>query len=168
MKPIEPSVGAPLVLPAAAPQAASCSRAQAALVRLSSRTPPGPTRRADQASPAASSARSLEATAAAAVLVGIVTIIMHYVEIEFGPAHLILGYLVPTCLIAFRYGSRPATLTAIAGTFAAAFFLYAPIFSFYVAKPLDIAELGLVLVLAIATTQFIGAISEEPTETLSR
>lgn len=112
--------------------------------------------------------RILEAVAAAAMLIGIVTLIMRFVEISFGPAHLVLGYLIPTCLIAFRYGSWPASVTAIAGTVCAAFFLYAPVFSLYVAKPLDMVELGLFLVLAIAATQFIAAISEQPRENLSR
>lgn len=113
-----------------------------------------------------SAARNLEAAGAAAILIAIVTLLVRFIEAEFAPAHLVLGYLLPTCLIAFRYGSRPAMLTAIAGTICAAFFLYSPLFSFYVAKPLDMAELGLVFVLAIAMTQFIAAISE-PDENIS-
>jgi K+-sensing histidine kinase KdpD len=104
--------------------------------------------------------RNVEVVGAAAILIGIVTLAVRFVEAEFASPHLVLGYLIPTCLIALRYGSRPAMLTAIAGTICAAFFLYSPVFSFYVAKPLDLAELGLVFVLAIATSQFIAAISE--------
>ena len=43
--------------------------------------------------------------------------------------HLIFFYLLPTAFIAILYGSVVSMLCAIAATFAAAFFLYDPIFS---------------------------------------
>ena len=112
--------------------------------------------------------RNFEPIGVSVAFIAIATIIIRSIDIAFGPEHLILGYLIPTSLIAFRYGSRPAMIGAIASTICAAFFLYAPIFSLYVTKSLDLAEMGLFLVLAIATTQFIAPISDRPRRNISR
>src|SRR5215469_4174708 len=66
--------------------------------------------------------------------------------------HLIFFYLLPTAFIAILYGSVVSMLCAIAATFAAAFFLYDPIFSFYVSNPRDVGEL-----MFFAGTALIGA-----------
>ena len=58
-----------------------------------------------------------------------------------GPQHLVFFYLLPIALVATLYGSLLATLYGIAATFCAAFFLYDPFYSFYVATPLDVGEL---------------------------
>ena len=63
--------------------------------------------------------------------------------------HLIFIYFVPTALIAIRYGSVPAMCVTIASTFAAAYFFYAPRFSFKVESPLDLFELTLFSLLGI-------------------
>ena len=66
--------------------------------------------------------------------------------------HLVFFYLLPTAFIAILYGSVVSMLCAIAATFAAAFFLYDPIFSFYVSSPREVGEL-----IFFAGTALIGA-----------
>jgi K+-sensing histidine kinase KdpD len=66
--------------------------------------------------------------------------------------HLVFFYLLPTAFVAILYGSVVSMLCAIAATFAAAFFLYDPIFSFYVSSPREVGELIL-----FAGTALIGA-----------
>lgn len=66
-----------------------------------------------------------------------------------GPQHLVFFYLLPTALVAALYGSLPAMLCAIAATMCAAYFLYDPLYSFYVAKPLEVGELGCFTALAM-------------------
>jgi len=61
-------------------------------------------------------------------------------------------YLLPTAFVAILYGSVVSMLFAVAATFAAAFFLYDPIFSFYVSNPREVGELIL-----FAGTALIGA-----------
>jgi K+-sensing histidine kinase KdpD len=58
-----------------------------------------------------------------------------------GPHHLVFFYLLPIALIATLCGSRAAMLYGIAATLCAAFFLYDPLYSFYVTSPLDVGEL---------------------------
>ena len=66
--------------------------------------------------------------------------------------HLVFFYLLPTAFIAILYGSVASMLCSIAATLAAAFFLYDPIFSFYMSNPRDIGEL-----IFFAGTALIGA-----------
>jgi K+-sensing histidine kinase KdpD len=58
-----------------------------------------------------------------------------------GDQHLVFFYLLPTALMAILYGRLAAALCACFATICAAFFLYDPIYSFYVASPLDLGEL---------------------------
>jgi K+-sensing histidine kinase KdpD len=55
--------------------------------------------------------------------------------------HLIFFYLLPMAVVAIIYGGRSAMICVAAASLCAAFFLYDPIYSFYVADPLDIGEL---------------------------
>ena len=75
--------------------------------------------------------------------------------------HLIFIYLVPTALIAIRYGSISAMCVAIVSTFAAAYFLYAPRFSFVVASPLDLLELILFSLLALLASQVVSGFAND-------
>jgi two-component system, OmpR family, sensor histidine kinase KdpD len=78
---------------------------------------------------------------------------------EVGPQHLVFFYLLPTVLVAVLYGSGPAMLCAIAATACGAFFLYDPLYSFYVSKPVDMGELlffaGLALIGAKCTADLL-------------
>jgi len=60
-----------------------------------------------------------------------------------------LFYLFPTVLVATIYGSAPAAVCTIAAAICAAFFLYEPLYSFYVDNPLDLGELGCFVGLAL-------------------
>jgi K+-sensing histidine kinase KdpD len=58
-----------------------------------------------------------------------------------GPQHLVFFYLLPTAAVATFYGSLPAMLCAAAATLCSAFFLYDPLYSFYVTSPVEVGEL---------------------------
>ena len=84
------------------------------------------------------------ATPVAMVLavVAIITAVLWLIRISVvGPQHLVFFYLLPIAVVASLYGSLPAMLYGIAAAFCAAFFLYDPLYSFYVATPLDVGEL---------------------------
>ena len=75
-------------------------------------------------------------------VVSVVTAVLWFIRSStVGPQHLVFFYLLPIALVATLYGSLLATLYGIAATFCAAFFLYDPLYSFYVATPLDVGEL---------------------------
>ena len=74
--------------------------------------------------------------AVAMAIISAVTAILCTVRAELvGPQHLVFFYLLPTALVAVLYGRLPAMLCAIVATICAAYFLYAPLYSFSVAKP---------------------------------
>ncbi len=75
--------------------------------------------------------------------------------------HLVLGYLLPTVVIAMHYGSTLAVLTCFAGGLAAAYFLFPPKFSFFVAEPLHAAELGFYLLLAILASKAVAGLTDD-------
>jgi hypothetical protein len=80
--------------------------------------------------------------------------------------HLVLGYLLPTVVIAMHYGSTLAVLTSFASSVAAAYFLFPPKFSFYVSAPEHLAELGLFVVLAVTASKAVAVLTEDARERL--
>ena len=81
-------------------------------------------------------------------IIGIVTAVLFYLKDPHeGAQHLVFFYLFPTALVAMIYGSVISMLCAIAATLIAAFFLYSPIYSFYVSDPREVGELILFAVM---------------------
>ena len=87
-------------------------------------------------------------------VVAIVTAILWLFRIlAVGPQHLVFFYLLPIALVATLYGSLFAMLYGITATLCAAFFLYEPLYSFYVTSPLDIGELVWFVALALSSAK---------------
>src|SRR6266481_2098031 len=97
----------------------------------------------------------------AVALVAFTTGILLAVYLAWQSEHLIFGYLIPITFVAVRYGSVPAIVTAIASDLCAAYFLYPPDFSIYIADPLQVAELSFFSLLVLATSQFIGGFADD-------
>lgn len=102
--------------------------------------------------------------AVAFAVVTLVTAVLWLVRHEaVGPQHLVFFYLLPTALVAVLFGARAAMLCAVAATIAAAFFLYEPIYSFYVSKPVELGELicfaGLALIGAKCTADLLRPVA---------
>jgi K+-sensing histidine kinase KdpD len=72
-----------------------------------------------------------------------------------------LGYLLPTILVAIHFGSTLAVLTSFAGGLSAAYFLLPPKFSFYVDDLVHIAELGFTILLAVIASKVVGALASD-------
>lgn len=96
-----------------------------------------------------------------AVLLAATTAFVWMIDAPVQHDHLIFIYLVPTALIAIRYGSISAMFVAIASTFAAAYLLYAPRFSFVVQSPLDLLELILFSLLALLASQVVSGFAKD-------
>jgi K+-sensing histidine kinase KdpD len=93
----------------------------------------------------------------AAVLV--TTSVLSTIDSFVPTEHLMLGYLLPTILVAIYFGSTLAVLASFASGLAAAYFLLPPKFSFYIDDPLHIAELGFTIVLAVIGSKVIGVLA---------
>jgi K+-sensing histidine kinase KdpD len=83
-------------------------------------------------------------------VISAVTAVLWFVRVSaVGPQHLVFFYLLPTALVATLYGSLLAAVCVVAAAVCAAFFLYDPLYSFSVASPLDLGELGCFVGLAV-------------------
>src|SRR6266852_3898446 len=76
------------------------------------------------------------------------TAILVTIDAYLAAPHLVLGYLLPTIIIMIYYSSTFALLTSFTSALAAAYFLFPPKFSFYIADLKHVAELGFFLILA--------------------
>jgi K+-sensing histidine kinase KdpD len=96
--------------------------------------------------------------AASAVL--LTTFLLLEISSYLAPEHLILGYLLPTVIVAMHYGSTVAVFTSFISGLAGAYFLFPPKFSFYIADRLNLVELGFFLLLAITASKAIASSSD--------
>jgi K+-sensing histidine kinase KdpD len=96
-----------------------------------------------------------------AVLLALTTAFVWMIDEPLQHDHLIFIYLAPTALISILYGSISAMCVAIVSTFAAAYLLYAPRFSFMVASPLDLLELILFSLLALLASQVVSGFAKD-------
>jgi len=80
--------------------------------------------------------------AASLAIIFAVTVGLFYIrDTNGGAQHLIFFYLLPTAFVAMIYGSVLAMFCAIVATLLATFFLYPPIYSFYVSDAREVGEL---------------------------
>ena len=95
------------------------------------------------------------------LLVVLTTVVLWPFEAQLKHHHLIFIYLMPASLVAIRYGSISAMCVTIASGLAAAYFLYAPRFSFQIANPLDGLELALFCLLALLASQVVSGFASD-------
>jgi two-component system sensor histidine kinase KdpD len=96
-----------------------------------------------------------------ALLLVLTTAFIWRIDAPLQHDHLIFIYLLPTALIAIRYGSISAMCVAIVSMIAAAYFLYAPRFSFSVTSPLDLLELIFFSLLALLASQVVSGFAND-------
>jgi K+-sensing histidine kinase KdpD len=113
---------------------------------------------ADRGSPALHLATPVLVALAAVLLT---TCVLLAIDSHLRPDHLVLGYLVPTTVIAMHYGSTLAVVTSFVSGIAAAYFLFPPKLSFYIADPLHVAELGFFLLLAVIASKAVGVLTDD-------
>jgi len=66
-------------------------------------------------------------------------------------------YVAPSGVL----NAGPAIVTAIVSDLCAAYFLYPPDFSIYIADPLQVAELSFFSLMVLAISQFIGGFADD-------
>jgi carboxylesterase len=84
----------------------------------------------------------------------VTTLLLVAVEPYLGAQYLVIGYLIPTAVVAILYGSTFAFLTSFASALAAAYFLFPPKFSLFNAEPQHIVEVVLFVIVAV----FVGQV----------
>jgi len=77
------------------------------------------------------------------------------------PEGLAVAYLLPTIFIAVFFGSSLAVASSLASGLTAAYFIYPPKFSLFIANPRHIAELGFILLLAVTASKAVGVLTDD-------
>jgi two-component system, OmpR family, sensor histidine kinase KdpD len=95
------------------------------------------------------------------------TVVLLAVDSFLDAEALAFVYLLPTVVMAMHYGSTVAVLTSFASALAAAYFFFPPKFSFFIANPLNVAELGLFLLLAVVASKAIAVVTKDDRVTKS-
>src|ERR1700760_4811724 len=80
-------------------------------------------------------------------------VLFYFKLVGAGPHHPIFLYLLPIALIAFWFGTLPATVFAVVAIFCGAFFLYDPVYSFRVANAREFGDLICFMILALMTVK---------------
>jgi K+-sensing histidine kinase KdpD len=106
-------------------------------------------------------ARSPPAVVASVAAVLLATLVLLAVDFYFAAQHLVLGYLLPTLFVAIYYGSTLAVLTSFACGLMAAYFLFPPKYSFYIADLVHVAELGFFLLLASIASKAVSVLMDD-------
>src|SRR5215831_10448506 len=70
-------------------------------------------------------------------------------------------YLLPVIVMAMHYGSTVGVLTSFASALAAAYFCFPPKFSFFISDPLNVAELGFFLLLAVMASKAVAVVTKD-------
>src|SRR6516165_8601272 len=70
-------------------------------------------------------------------------------------------YLLPVMVMAMHYGSTVGVLASFASALAAAYFCFPPKFSFFIADPLNVAELGFFLLLTVIASKAVAVVTED-------
>src|SRR5262252_1554967 len=89
------------------------------------------------------------------------TVVLLAVDSFLGAKALVFLYLLPTVTMAMHYGSTVAVLTSFASALAAAYFFFPPKFSFYIADPLYVVELGFFLLLAVIASKAVAVVTKD-------
>lgn len=85
----------------------------------------------------------------AALILAVTALLWYSKVLGFGPHHPVFVYLLPIVLVAAVFGSPQAIVCAAIAIGCAAYFLYDPVYSFQVARPLEYGDLVCFAMLAL-------------------
>jgi K+-sensing histidine kinase KdpD len=98
---------------------------------------------------------------ASAAAIAITTLALVVIDSLLVVDHLVVAYLLPAAIIAVYYGSTLAFLASLASGLLAAYFLFPPKFSLYIADPVHIAELGFFMLLALIASKAVAVVAHD-------
>jgi len=96
---------------------------------------------------------------ASAIAIAITTLALVIIDSFLVVDHLVVAYLLPAAIIAVYFGSTLAFLASFASGLLAAFFLFPPKLSLYIANPVHIAELGFFMLLALIASKAVAVVA---------
>lgn len=105
--------------------------------------------------------RELRGVAIALAMVAATTLVayllIHYLEIRRGS----VIYLLPVLLAGWHLGLLPALVAAVAGVLWSGYLFFSPFYGFYVARPNEILNLVLFMVVAVVTSHLANSMKQQ-------
>src|SRR5215467_13356335 len=105
--------------------------------------------------------RELRGSAIALVLVAAMTLVsyvlIHYLDVRRGS----VIYLLPVLLAGWHLGLIPALVAAVAGVLWSGYFFFSPYYSFYLARPNEILNLLLFMVVAVVVSHLANSMKQQ-------
>src|SRR5919198_5165478 len=105
--------------------------------------------------------RELRGSVLALAMVGVTTVIVYALtqslEVRRGSA----VYLLPVLLAGWHLGLIPALVAAVAGVLFSGYFFFSPYYSFYLARPNEIVNLLLFMVVAVVTSHLANSMKTQ-------
>src|SRR5262245_39785586 len=105
--------------------------------------------------------RELRGSAIALVMVAATTILVYaliqYLDVRRGS----VIYLLPVLLAGWHLGLIPALVAAVAGVLWSGYFFFSPYYSFYLARPNEILNLLLFMVVAVVTSHLANSMKRQ-------
>jgi len=105
--------------------------------------------------------RELRGSAIALVMVAATTIVVYaltqYLDVRRGS----VIYLLPVLLAGWHLGLIPALVAAVAGVLWSGYFFFSPYYTFYLARPNEILNLLLFMVVAVVTSQHANSMKQQ-------
>src|SRR5262252_6838410 len=105
--------------------------------------------------------RELRGSAIALVMVAVTTLVVyaltHFLDVRRGS----VIYLLPVLLAGWHLGLVPALVAAVAGVLWSGYFFFSPFYSYYLARPNEILNLLLFMVVAVVTSHLANSMKKQ-------
>src|ERR1700716_1296577 len=105
--------------------------------------------------------RELRGSAIALVLVAATTLVAYVLIQSFDVRRGSVIYLLPVLLAGWHLGLVPALVAAVAGVLWSGYFFFSPYYSFYLARPNEILNLLLFMVVAVVTSHLANSMKKQ-------
>ena len=105
--------------------------------------------------------RELRGSALALVLVAATTLVAYVLIQSFDVRRGSVIYLLPVLLAGWHLGLVPALVAAVAGVLWSGYFFFSPYYSFYLARPNEILNLLLFMVVAVVTSHLANSMKKQ-------
>src|SRR5215470_12562336 len=105
--------------------------------------------------------RELRGSAIALVMVAVTTVVVYALTQSLEVRRGSVIYLLPVLLAGWHLGLIPALVAAVAGVLWSGYFFFSPYYSFYLARPNEILNLVLFMVVAVVTSHLANSMKQQ-------
>src|SRR5205807_8797905 len=105
--------------------------------------------------------RELRGSVIALAMVAVTTVVVYGLTQSLDLRRGSVIYLLPVLLAGWHLGLVPALVAAVAGVLWSGYFYFAPFYSFYLARPGEMLNLALFMVVAVVTSHLANSMKRQ-------